>query len=137
MIGCSESLELDSQTDQLKVELRQLAREQRNSQLAFVTRQDLREVETDEDTFFVAIRAPVGSTLNVPADLEGSRDPLASSTPKYELFVKSSGGPMTVFLMSEDEVEPAVATKPSSDHWQAGDYFSLSHNESLSDLYEP
>lgn len=81
--------------------MRQLAKEKCNSRLAFITRQvkncnsfelipaqDLREVESDEDTFCVAIGAPIGSTLNVP-----HADTVA---PKYELFVKSSGGPMTV-----------------------------------------
>merc|ERR1711865_778974 len=61
----SEATELDTQLHSMQVQLRQLSQGKNNCQLAFVTRQDLQEVESDDDTFFVAIRAPIGTTLNV------------------------------------------------------------------------
>jgi len=134
---------LETETIELQRQLKDMSRKQCNSQLAFVTRQDLRGVESDEDTFFVAIKAPIGSTLNVPAHAEDG-DEATMLAPKYELKCVSSGGPMTVYLMSEDRVHGAAPTSlhatggtSRNEQWQAtaGDYLSLSANESLCDLY--
>jgi len=135
----SEATELDTQLHSMQVQLRQLSQGKNNCQLAFVTRQDLQEVESDDDTFFVAIRAPIGTTLNVPDPAE------EFAAPKYELFVKSSGGPMTVFLMSEDAVTPAAPGADNSTEPQQGlsttesceNYFThFSQNDVISDLYD-
>jgi len=104
----SEAADLDAQLHLMQGQLRQLSQGKNSCQLAFVTRQDLQEVENDENTFFVAIRAPIGTTLNVPDPTDNPSEEFAA--PKYELFVKSSGGPLTVFLMSEDAVTATAAS---------------------------
>eukprot|EP00658_Telonema_sp_P-2_P021076 TRINITY_DN1836_c0_g1_i8.p1 TRINITY_DN1836_c0_g1~~TRINITY_DN1836_c0_g1_i8.p1 ORF type:complete len:128 (+),score=18.33 TRINITY_DN1836_c0_g1_i8:255-638(+) len=117
--------------------MRQLARERCNSKLAFITRQDLREVESDDDTFLLAIGAPIGTTLNVPS----STGP-ESVVPKYELYVKSSGGPMTLNLVTADpgQLHAATPTIPLTDNPtepppHVPEYFLISPNQTLCELY--
>lgn len=130
-----EARKIDSQNKQMQAQLRKLAQEQGNRHLAFVTRQDLKEVEEEDKPFFVAVKVPFGTSLDVP------------SQEKYDLSLKSSGGPMTVFLMSDEQQvvstsmgAPGESTKaPAEAHEKSDvDYFNLSESKryTVAELYD-
>ena len=85
--------------------LRQLAEDSANSEHAFVTHEDIRAIESFEQDTVVAVKAPSGTTLEVPDPDEGMEYPQR----RYQVYLKSTSGPVEVFLVSQLEGDGAAA----------------------------
>lgn len=57
---------LDTQIEQAQTELRKLTESEEYQQRAYVTYNDIRNIESLRDRTIIAIRAPSGTTLTVP-----------------------------------------------------------------------
>ncbi|CAL9687216.1 unnamed protein product [Knipowitschia caucasica] len=89
---------ITSSTTQLK----QLTDDQSGQRLAYVTYQDLRSISSLRDQTVIAVKAPAGTKLEVP-DAQGST---------LQMYLKSSTGPIEVYLCPEEGLEDASPVKP-------------------------
>lgn len=68
----------------------------------FVAEEDIKKIPRFADETLVAVRAPHGTTLEVPDPDEGMEYPKK----RYQIFLKSSTGPVEVFLVSlQDKID--------------------------------
>jgi len=95
---------LDSAITQMQTSLRELAEDESNARHAYVTHDDVRSIAAFAPDTVIAIKAPSGTTLEVPDPDEGMEYPQR----RYQIYLKSHSGPVEVFLVSQadgDEVE--------------------------------
>jgi len=142
----AEEAFLDQETQKLQDGLRALAEERANHELAFVSHQDVQDLDQGDDTL-IAIKAPSGTMLEVPDPDEG----MEQGKRRYQIYLTSSGGAMQVSVINEDDrrppegqapdvisetgleaVGPIMAGMGSTDD----DYFFLTQDASISDLYQ-
>lgn len=109
---------LDKAIEQMQTSLRELASDTENSQHAFVTHEDIRNISSFHQDTVIAIKAPSGTTLEVPDPDEGMQSPQR----RYQIYLKSHAGPVEVFLVSQlDEAEGTQADTSNADgEWGAG-----------------
>ncbi|KAM6295933.1 transcription factor E2F2 [Aegotheles albertisi] len=98
---------LDQLLQDCALQLRQLAEDEANqssspSTLAYVTYQDLRAISNFQEQTVIAVKAPPETQLEVP---DFSEDNL-------QLYLKSTSGPIEVYLCPEEIVEES----PTKDH---------------------
>ena len=68
----------------------------------FVAEEDIKKIPRFADETLLAVRAPHGTTLEVPDPDEGMEYPKK----RYQIFLKSSTGPVEVFLVSlQDKID--------------------------------
>ncbi|KAM7083465.1 transcription factor E2F2 [Ciconia maguari] len=105
---------LDQLLQDCALQLRQLAEDEANQRLAYVTYQDLRAISSFQEQTVIAVKAPPETQLEVP-DL---------SEDNLQLHLKSTNGPIEVYLCPEEIVEesptkdhgvPSAATSPRDD----------------------
>ena len=101
---------LDQAISTMQQSLRQLAEDSANSEHAFVTHEDIRAIESFEQDTVVAVKAPSGTTLEVPDPDEGMEYPQR----RYQVYLKSTSGPVEVFLVSQLEGDGADAGESSA-----------------------
>ena len=89
---------LDSAIAQMQTSLRELADDEANAQYAYVTHEDVRSIPAFAPDTVIAIKAPSGTTLEVPDPDEGMEYPQR----RYQIYLKSQTGPVEVFLVSQD-----------------------------------
>uniref|UniRef100_K3X3Z0 E2F/DP family winged-helix DNA-binding domain-containing protein n=1 Tax=Globisporangium ultimum (strain ATCC 200006 / CBS 805.95 / DAOM BR144) TaxID=431595 RepID=K3X3Z0_GLOUD len=82
--------------------------------LSFITHEDMRSLESFQGQSVMAIKAPPGTTLEVPDPDEG----MPSGKRRFQIFLKSTDGPVDVYLVrqleeEEKEAVPAAATAPA------------------------
>eukprot|EP01136_Pigoraptor_vietnamica_P040027 Opistho-1_new@11476 len=94
-------LDLDARI--IQESLRALADNKDYVSLAYVTESDIRGIESFRGQTLIAIRAPSGTRLEVPDPDDSGLDARC-----FQIFLKSSGGPIKVFLLEEDAVAGAV-----------------------------
>ncbi|KAL1495839.1 hypothetical protein AB1Y20_016699 [Prymnesium parvum] len=96
---------LDEATAQMQQALRVLADDAKCSEHAFVTHDDIRAISAFASGVHtvIAIKAPSGSTLEVPDPDEGMTYPQR----RYQIFLKSTMGPVEVVLVSTADGEQA------------------------------
>jgi len=87
---------LDSAIATMQQSLRQLAEDAESSQHAFMTHDDIRGIASFAQDTVIAIKAPSGTTLEVPDPDEGMEYPQR----RYQIYLKSAAGPVEVFLVS-------------------------------------
>jgi len=109
---------LDHAIEQMQTSLRDLASDSENSQHAFVTHEDIRNISSFHQDTVIAIKAPSGTTLEVPDPDEGMQSPQR----RYQIYLKSHAGPVEVFLVSQlDDAEGAQADTSNADgEWSSG-----------------
>merc|ERR1711965_1236501 len=81
--------------------LRELADDESNAQYAYVTHEDVRSIPAFAPDTVIAIKAPSGTTLEVPDPDEGMEYPQR----RYQIYLKSQSGPVEVFLVSQADGE--------------------------------
>lgn len=86
---------LDQQLKDRQIELKQMLED--NSGVAFVTHEDIRNLETMNNQTIIAVRASTGTRLEVPDPDAG--DP---SKRRFQIFLKSEH-PIDVYLVSQGE----------------------------------
>lgn len=65
----------------------------------YIAEEDIKSIPCFSDETLVAVRAPHGTTLEVPDPDEGMEYPKK----RYQIFLKSTSGPVEVFLVSLNE----------------------------------
>lgn len=119
----AQEMMLDEYINLMQNSLREIADDGENEQCAFVTHDDIRNLRSMDGDTIVAIKAPGGTTLEVPDPDEGMED----GNRRYQIFLKSSMGAIDVFLISQLDEQPgapqadqdtksAQQTLPSSVH---------------------
>ncbi|TYZ62026.1 hypothetical protein PybrP1_011528 [[Pythium] brassicae (nom. inval.)] len=75
--------------------------------LSYITHEDMRRLESFRDQSVMAIKAPPGTTLEVPDPDEG----MPSGKRRFQIFLKSTDGPVDVYLVRQlmDEEKGAAA----------------------------
>eukprot|EP00962_Isochrysis_galbana_P050990 scaffold22350_cov124-Isochrysis_galbana.AAC.7 len=110
---------LDEAIEQMQTSLRSLAEDSANQEHAYVTHEDIRGIEAFHADTVIAIKAPSGTTLEVPDPDEG----MEQGQRRYQIYLKSQTGPVEVFLVSPtpgegDETDDAGgAAGPSFEGW--------------------
>ena len=107
----SEEKEIDDSILRVARELNQAAENPSNRNHAYATSQDLQSLPSFKNERVLAIRAPSGTTLEVPDPYEGG---LRAGKRRYQIFLKSPQGGIDVFLVStENEELPKSGTNTS------------------------
>ncbi|KJE89590.1 hypothetical protein, variant 3 [Capsaspora owczarzaki ATCC 30864] len=78
--------------------LRRLASQEHNVQLAYVTHEDIRNIESFRNKTLIAVKAPQGTRLEVPDPDMG----MAAGQRRYQILLKSNDGQIDVFLVSRN-----------------------------------
>jgi transcription factor E2F3 len=87
---------LDDAIEQMQTSLRALAEDSANQEHAYVTHEDIRGIASFNGDTVIAIKAPSGTTLEVPDPDEG----MEQGQRRYQIYLKSQTGPVEVFLVS-------------------------------------
>jgi len=125
-----EERQLEEQTAKLQEGLRVLGEEKQYHDLAFVTHQDVQNLDRGDDTL-IAVKAPSGTILEVPDPDEG----MEPGRRRYQILLTSTDGPMQVSVINDDESSGEAAALPAFDTGDDDSYFFLQEN-SICDLYE-
>lgn len=75
--------------------------------LSFISHEDLRTLTCYQDRSVVAIKAPSGTTLEVPDPDEG----MPKGKRRFQIFLNSTDGPVDVYLVSQIDPAPAEAAE--------------------------
>ena len=93
-----EDAQLDKDILLVTKELNEAAEDTTNQSLGYVTSEDLRQLPSFLNNRVFAIRAPSGTSLEVPDPDEGMEE----GRRRYHIFLKSPNGSIDVFLVSND-----------------------------------
>mmetsp|Transcript_32538 Transcript_32538/g.63700 ORF Transcript_32538/g.63700 Transcript_32538/m.63700 type:complete len:576 (-) Transcript_32538:220-1947(-) len=107
----SEELLIDDYINRMQDMLRDLTTQKSNSELAYVTHDDIRNLPNFQGDTLIAIKAPSGTTLEVPHPDEG----MESGKRRYEIFLKSAQGPIDVYLVSKHDGDGQEGDAEGSD----------------------
>ncbi|XP_022995080.1 transcription factor E2FA-like isoform X1 [Cucurbita maxima] len=90
---------LDEQIREMQERLRDLSEEENNQRWLFVTEEDIKELPCFQNETLIAIKAPHGTTLEVPDPDEAVDYPQR----RYRIVLRSTMGPIDVYLVSQFE----------------------------------
>ncbi|XP_031362630.2 transcription factor E2F2 [Lonchura striata] len=93
---------LDQLMQDCALQIQQLADNETNQRLAYVTYQDLRAISSFQEQTVIAVKAPPETQLEVPD----------FSQENFQLYLKSTNGPIEVYLCPEEITEES----PTKDH---------------------
>lgn len=96
-----EELLIDEYISRMQDMLRDLTDTNTNQELAYVTHDDIRRLPDFSGETLIAIKAPSGTLLEVPDPDEG----MPPGQRRYEIFLKSTAGPIDVYLVSQHDEE--------------------------------
>ncbi|KAK1411514.1 hypothetical protein QVD17_38063 [Tagetes erecta] len=94
-----EELRLDEQTREMEERLRGLSEDDDNQKWLFVTEEDIKSLPCFQGETLIAIKAPHGTTLEVPDPDEAVDYPQR----RYRIVLRSTMGPIDVYLVSQFE----------------------------------
>ncbi|XP_022866679.1 transcription factor E2FA-like isoform X1 [Olea europaea var. sylvestris] len=103
---------LDEQTREMQEKLRDLSEDENNQRWLFVTEDDIKGLPCFKDETLIAIKAPHGTTLEVPDPDEAVDYPQR----RYRIILRSTMGPIDVYLVSqfEEKFEEINGGEPST-----------------------
>eukprot|EP00467_Chlorarachnion_reptans_P006243 CAMPEP_0114524220 /NCGR_PEP_ID=MMETSP0109-20121206/21729_1 /TAXON_ID=29199 /ORGANISM="Chlorarachnion reptans, Strain CCCM449" /LENGTH=272 /DNA_ID=CAMNT_0001705629 /DNA_START=74 /DNA_END=892 /DNA_ORIENTATION=+ len=102
-----EEKNIDRLREDIKKRLNHLGTDEENQKLAFVTHEDIKNLEAFQDSTLITIKAPSGTTLEVS---EKNEDESASH--KYSISLESTKGPIRVYPIAEsDNIEYSDLTE--------------------------
>ncbi|KAG5566499.1 hypothetical protein RHGRI_002155 [Rhododendron griersonianum] len=109
-----EECRLDEQIREMQERLRELSENEHNQRLLFVTEDDIKNLPCFQNQTLIAIKAPHGTTLEVPDPDEAVDYPQR----RYRVVLRSTMGPVDVYLVSQfeerfEEINNAVEAPPS------------------------
>ncbi|CAL0329015.1 unnamed protein product [Lupinus luteus] len=107
-----EERRLDEQIREMQERLRELTEDKHNEKLLFVTEEDIKNLPCFQNETLIAIKAPHGTTLEVPDPHEATDYPQR----RYRIVLRSTMGPIDVYLVSQfeekfEEVNVDIAPK--------------------------
>ncbi|KAJ6386319.1 hypothetical protein OIU77_029316 [Salix suchowensis] len=94
-----EEQKLDEQTREMQERLRDLSEDEKNQKWLFVTKEDIKILPGFQNETLIAIKAPHGTTLEVPEPDEAVDYPQR----RYRIVFRSTMGPIDVYLVSQFE----------------------------------
>ncbi|OMO83177.1 hypothetical protein COLO4_22655 [Corchorus olitorius] len=94
-----EERRLDEQIREMQERLRDLSEDENNQKWLFVTEDDIKSLPCFQNETLIAIKAPHGTTLEVPDPDEAVDYPQR----RYRIVLRSSMGPIDVYLVSQFE----------------------------------
>ncbi|XP_009143622.1 transcription factor E2FA isoform X2 [Brassica rapa] len=94
-----EEQALDNQIRETEQRLRDLSENEKNQKWLFVTEEDIKSLPGFQNQTLIAVKAPHGTTLEVPDPDEGVGHPQR----RYRIILRSTMGPIDVYLVSEFE----------------------------------
>ncbi|TKY67032.1 Transcription factor E2FB [Spatholobus suberectus] len=94
-----EERRLDDQIREMQERLRDLSEDENNEKLLFVTEEDIKNLPCFQNETLIAIKAPHGTTLEVPDPDEAVDYPQR----RYRIVLRSTMGPIDVYLVSQFE----------------------------------
>ncbi|MCO5594926.1 hypothetical protein L7F22_048961 [Adiantum nelumboides] len=104
---------LDNCIRETREQLRLLSEDENNKQWLYVTEEDIKSLQCFQNQTLIAIKAPHGTTLEVPDPDEAVEYPQR----RYQILLQSATGPIDVYLVSQFEEKfeemNTVATMPS------------------------
>ncbi|KAK9156823.1 hypothetical protein Scep_003397 [Stephania cephalantha] len=122
-----EEQRLDDQIRDMRERLRDLSEDENNQKWLFVTEEDIKGLPCFENETLIAIKAPHGTTLEVPDPDEAVDYPQR----RYRIVLRSTMGPIDVYLVSQFEEKfeemhgveprnlPPASSSGSNDNHQA------------------
>ncbi|BAT96575.1 hypothetical protein VIGAN_08353700 [Vigna angularis var. angularis] len=90
---------LDDQIREMQERLRKLSENENNRKCLFVTEDDIKSLPCFQNETLIAIKAPHGTTLEVPDPEEAVDYPQR----RYRIILRSTMGPIDVYLISQFE----------------------------------
>uniref|UniRef100_A0A6M2F267 E2F/DP family winged-helix DNA-binding domain-containing protein n=1 Tax=Populus davidiana TaxID=266767 RepID=A0A6M2F267_9ROSI len=105
-----EERRLDEQTREMQERLRDLSEDENNQKWLFVTEEDIKSLPGFQNETLIAIKAPHGTTLEVPDPDEAVDYPQR----RYRIVLRSTMGPIDVYLVSqfEEKIEDIQGVEP-------------------------
>ncbi|CAL0333955.1 unnamed protein product [Lupinus luteus] len=94
-----EEHQLDEHIREMQERLRELSEDENNEKLLFVTEEDIKNLPCFQNETLIAIKAPHGTTLEVPDPDEAVDYPQR----RYRIVLRSTMGPIDVYLVSQFE----------------------------------
>ncbi|GMI81661.1 E2F transcription factor 3 [Hibiscus trionum] len=94
-----EERRLDERIREMQGRLRDLSDDENNQKWLFVTKEDIKSLLCFQNETLIAIKAPHGTTLEVPDPDEAVDYPQR----RYRIVLRSSMGPIDVYLVSQFE----------------------------------
>ncbi|CAL5352548.1 unnamed protein product [Camellia sinensis] len=94
-----EEHKVDEQIREMQERLRELSENERNQKWLFVTEDDIKGLPCFQNETLIAIKAPHGTTLEVPDPDEAVEYPQR----RYRIVLRSTMGPIDVYLVSQFE----------------------------------
>ncbi|XVF69240.1 hypothetical protein PTKIN_Ptkin11bG0065200 [Pterospermum kingtungense] len=94
-----EERRLDEQIREMQERLRDLSEDENNQKWLFVTEEDIKSLPCFQNETLIAIKAPHGTTLEVPDPDEAVDYPQR----RYRIVLRSTMGPIDVYLVSQFE----------------------------------
>ncbi|THG06391.1 hypothetical protein TEA_011059 [Camellia sinensis var. sinensis] len=109
-----EERRLDEQIREMQERLRELSENENNQKWLFVTEDDIKGLPCFQNETLIAIKAPHGTTLEVPDPDEAVDYPQR----RYRVVLRSTMGPVDVYLVSQfeekfEEINNGVGASPS------------------------
>jgi len=113
-----EEQSLDERIREMREQLRTLSENEKNKQWLYVTDEDIKSLSCFQNETLIAIKAPHGTTLEVPDPDEAVEYPHR----RFQILLRSTMGPIDVYLVSRFEgkfeemnaTDPPVDTPPSA-----------------------
>ncbi|XP_038681022.1 transcription factor E2FB [Tripterygium wilfordii] len=107
-----EERRLDEQIREMQERLRDLSEDDNNQKWLFVTEDDIKSLPCFQNETLIAIKAPHGTTLEVPDPDEAVDYPQR----RYRIVLRSTMGPIDVYLVSqfEEKFEEINGVEPTS-----------------------
>ncbi|KAG5003234.1 hypothetical protein AAZX31_10G073400 [Glycine max] len=90
---------IDDQIREMQERLRNLSENENNQKCLFVTEEDIKDLPCFQNETLIAIKAPHGTTLEVPDPEEAVDYPQR----RYRIILRSTMGPIDVYLISQFE----------------------------------
>ncbi|KAG6487367.1 hypothetical protein ZIOFF_055953 [Zingiber officinale] len=97
-----EECKLDDLISQMRERLRELTEEESNQKWLFVTEDDIKGLPCFQNETLIAIKAPHGTTLEVP-DPDEAMQAGEYLQRRYRIVLRSTMGPIDVYLVSQFE----------------------------------
>eukprot|EP00213_Chloropicon_mariensis_P004627 CAMPEP_0197472058 /NCGR_PEP_ID=MMETSP1309-20131121/3204_1 /TAXON_ID=464262 /ORGANISM="Genus nov. species nov., Strain RCC998" /LENGTH=404 /DNA_ID=CAMNT_0043010335 /DNA_START=303 /DNA_END=1517 /DNA_ORIENTATION=+ len=91
---------LDVEIQKTRESLGKLIEDKEYKSLLYVTQGDIKSLPCFSQDTLIAIRAPHGTTLEVPDPDQASDQKRDSGRRRYQIFLKSNNGPIEVYLVS-------------------------------------
>lgn len=98
----------DEQISEMRDKLRELTEDENNQKWLYVTEDDIKSLPCFQNQTLIAIKAPHGTTLEVPDPDEVNDYPQR----RYRIVLRSTMGPIDVYLVSQFEEMNGMETPP-------------------------